>query len=85
MEGWYLGIVYQQEVFVVVEYYVVCKSSLLLAPAFPQLKEYFKVQDIPVVKLSNAQLKRKKSQQSIKIISMFPGLAKISKYFNLFN
>ena len=29
----YLRIVYQQEVFLVVEYYVVCKSALLLAPS----------------------------------------------------
>lgn len=43
--GCYLRIVYQQEVFVVVEYYVVCKSALLLAPAFPsQFKRDFRMQ-----------------------------------------
>ena len=60
--GCYLRIVYQQEVFVVVEYCVACKSALLLAPAFPlQLERDFRMQGVSVIRPSNAQLERKQS------------------------
>lgn len=60
--GCYLRTVYQQEVFIVVEYYVVRKSALLLAPAFPlQLERYFRMQGVSVIRPSNAQLERKQS------------------------
>jgi len=78
-----LGIVYWQEV-LIVKHYTVGKFPFLLVPAFPlPLKRHFKVKDVSIDKLSNAQLERKQFQHYIK--TMTTGLTKISECVSLFN